>query len=193
MTRPPAPAPDSARARMAAGEWYCCLDAELQAMRDRALAATHEHNSLSPRERGNVAPVLAALFGSIGSGARVEAPFQCAYGVNITLGDNAYVNFGCVVLDQAPVRIGRSSMLGPNVQIYTVEHHRNVAERRAGMEIARAVTIGDDVWIGGGAIILSGVSIGDGAIVGAGSVVTRDVAPGTTVVGNPGRPVAARS
>ena len=174
---------------MQAGDWYCCLDDELQAIRDRALAATFEHNSLAPDRRGAVGPALAGLLGAVGAGARIEAPFQCAYAHNIHLGEGAYLNFGCVILDHAPVRIGRASMLGPHVQIYTVEHHREAGPRRAGMEICRPVTIGDDVWIGGGAIILSGVSISDGAIVGAGAVVTRDVAAGTVVAGNPARPI----
>jgi maltose O-acetyltransferase len=87
------------------------------------------------------------------------------------------------------VHIGSSSMLGPGVQIYCAEHHKDPQLRRQGIEIARAVVIGEDVWIGGGAIILGGVTIGDGAIVGAGSVVTRNVAAGETVVGNPARPV----
>ncbi len=93
-----------------------------------------------------------------------------------------------MILDTAPVRIGASSMLGPCVQIYCAEHHKDAAQRRAGLEIARPVEIGANVWIGGGAILLAGVRVGDRAIIGAGAVVTRDVAPATTVVGNPARP-----
>lgn len=89
----------------------------------------------------------------------------------------------------APVRIGNGTLLGPNVQMYCAEHHREAAGRQAGLEIAKPVEIGDNAWIGGSAIILGGVSIGDGAIVGAGAVVTRDVPYNTTVVGNPARPV----
>lgn len=178
----------SERARMAAGEWYCCIDPELDAMRDRAREAVHQHNTLPPGRRGNVGPALAALFSSIGEHVFVEAPFHCAYGINIELADRVYMNAGCTILDTARVRIGTSSMLGPGVQIYCAEHHKDPALRTAGLEVARPVTIGEHVWIGGGAIILPGLVIGDGAIIGAGSVVTRNVAAGATVVGNPARP-----
>ncbi|MEM7025050.1 MAG: sugar O-acetyltransferase, partial [Pseudomonadota bacterium] len=115
-------------------------------------------------------------------------PFHCAYGLNITLGNGVYINAGCVILDGGAVRIGAGSMLGPAVQIYTAEHHKDPVQRRAGLEKARPVEIGTNVWIGGGAIILAGIRIGDDAIVGAGAVVTKDVATGSTVVGNPARP-----
>jgi maltose O-acetyltransferase len=180
----------SERAKMAAGEWYSCIDPELEAMRGRAYDAVHEHNTLPPRERGNLGPSLAALFASVGQGVRIEAQFHCAYGVNIELGDRVFMNVGCVILDTAKVRIGRSTLLGPRVQIYCAEHHKDPELRAAGLEIARPVAIGEKVWIGGGAIILPGVTIGDEAIVGAGAVVTRDVLPGVTVVGNPARPAS---
>lgn len=158
-------------------------------MRAVAADAVFEHRSLSPAERGDIAPKLKALLGSAGEGTRIEAPFHCAYGFNIHLGDGVFINAGCTILDTAPVRIGKAAMLGPNVQIYCPEHHKGAAERRAGLEIGRPVTIGENVWIGGGAILLGGITIGDNAIVGAGSVVTKDVPANATVVGNPARPV----
>jgi maltose O-acetyltransferase len=178
---------DSERKKMAAGEWYCCLDAELDALRQQAREAVHQHNSLPPRQRGNIAPDLAALFAEAAPDAFIEAPFHCSYGMNIYLGRRVYLNAGCTILDSASVRIGDGAMLGPGVQIYCSEHHQEVALRRSGMEIARPVEIGSDVWIGGGAIILGGVTIGSGAIIGAGAVVTRNVAAGTTAIGNPAR------
>jgi maltose O-acetyltransferase len=177
----------SERKKMAAGVWYRCLDPELDALRAAARRAVHQHNTLPPDERGRMAPALQALFAAIAPDAFIEAPFHCAYGINITLGARVYLNAGCTILDSAPVVIGDDSMLGPGVHIYCAEHHKDVALRRAGLEIARPVTIGKDVWIGGGAILLAGVTVGDGAIVGAGAVVTRDVASGATVVGNPAR------
>lgn len=181
----------SEREKMAAGEWYTCLDDELEALRVVARAAVHEHNTLPPAERGGIGPALRALMTA--PNAIIEAPFHCAYGMNIELGDRVFLNAGCTILDSAPVRIGARSQLGPNVQIYCAEHHKDAVKRTdAGLEIARPVEIGERVWIGGAAIILAGVTIGDGAIVGAGSVVTRDVPAGATVVGNPARVVKDR-
>jgi maltose O-acetyltransferase len=177
----------SEREKMAAGEWYVCIDDELEALRALARDAVFEHNSLPPRQRGNLGPSLGALLGGVGEGARIESPFHCAYGFNITLGPGVFLNAGCVILDTAPVTIGAGTLLGPGVHIYCPEHHKEAARRRAGLEIARPVAIGANAWIGGGAIILGGIRIGDDAIVGAGSVVTRDVPAGATVVGNPAR------
>ncbi|MER9562270.1 MULTISPECIES: sugar O-acetyltransferase [unclassified Mesorhizobium] len=179
----------SERAKMAAGEWYCCLDPELETLRITARDAVFEHNSLPPRQRGDIGPALRTLLGAAGAGARIEAPFHCAYGFNIFLGGRVFLNAGCTVLDTASVRIGSGTLLGPNVQIYCAEHHKEAAGRQAGLEIARPIEIGEHAWIGGNAIILGGVRIGDGAIVGAGAVVTRNVAANTTVVGNPARPI----
>lgn len=142
---------------------------------------------MAPDLRGAMAPGLAVLFAEVGEGALIEAPFHCAYGHNIFLGHNVYLNANCVILDSGPVRIGTGSMIGPAVQIYCADHHRDVTRRAAGMERALPVTLGANVWIGGAAIILPGVQIGDGAIVGAGAVVTKVVPAGARVVGNPGR------
>ena len=174
---------------MAAGQWYCCFDPELDALRTRARDAVHHHNTLAPAERGNIAPALRALFAEAGEGCFIEAPFHCPYGMNISLGRRVYLNAGCTILDTATVRIGDGSMLGPGVQIYCPEHHKDPTLRRSGLEIARPVEIGAEVWIGGGAIVLGGVTIGDRAIVGAGAVVTRSVPSGATVVGNPARSI----
>ena len=180
------------REKMAAGQWYTCIDAELETLRRRAMDAVHEHGSLPPGERGNIGPKLLALLGAAGRDIRIEAPFHCAYVFNLHLGDVVFINAGCTVLDTAPVRIGARTMFGPNVQVYCAEHHKDPARRAAGQEIALPVTMGEDVWIGGAAIVLGGVTIGDRAIVGAGSVVDRDVAEGVTVVGNPARPVPGK-
>lgn len=177
----------SERQKMEAGEWYRCIDPELDALRGTARDAIHEHNTLPPALRGAIGPALRTLMNA-GAGAMIEAPFHCAYAINIALGRDVYLNAGCVILDTAGVTIGDGTMLGPTVQIYCADHHRDPELRRAGLEIAKPVTIGRNAWIGGGAIILGGVRVGDGAIVGAGAVVTGDVAAGSTVTGNPARP-----
>ncbi|HTV67756.1 MAG TPA: sugar O-acetyltransferase [Rhizobiaceae bacterium] len=180
--------PVTERQKMAAGDWYTCIDDELDALRRTASAAIHEHNTLHPAQRGDIAPTLRTLLGAVGEDVRIEAPFHCPYGFNIHLGDNVFFNAGCIILDTAPVTIGKRTMFGPAVQILCAEHHHDPVLRAQGLEIAKPVTIGDDVWIGAGAIVLSGVTIGNRAVVGAGSVVTHDVAASTTVVGNPARP-----
>lgn len=176
------------REKMEAGAWYCCVDPELDRLRETARIAVHEHNTLPPTKRGDIGPGLRDLIRTNGP-AIIEAPFHCPYAINITLGEHVYINATCVILDTAKVSIGDRTMLGPAVQIYCAEHHTDLQERREGLEIAKPVTIGSDVWIGGGAIILGGVTVGDGAIIGAGAVVTKDVAKGATVVGNPAKPV----
>lgn len=177
----------SEREKMAAGDWYCCLDPELDRLRIKAARAVHAHNVTHPDLRGDIAPELVRVLGSVGDNCRIEGQFHCAYGFNLHLGDVVYMNVGCTILDTAPVRIGNGAMFGPKVQIYTAQHHKDRMKRAAGLEIAMPVTIDADVWIGGGAIIMPGVHIGEGAIIGAGSVVTHDVEADSTVVGNPAR------
>ncbi len=176
----------SPRDVMASGEWYCCLDLAYEEMRRAARRACHQHRVMEPDARGACAPLLADLV-TLGRDCWIEAPFHCSYGINLTLGDRVYLNAGCVVLDSAPVRIGAGSLLGPGVHIYCADHHRDPDKRRAGLERALPVTVGADVWIGGGAMLLPGVTVGDGAIVAAGAVVSRDVAAGSRVAGIPAR------
>ena len=132
-------------------------------------------------------PLLEERIGAVGEGAILRPPFYCDYGFNIRLGARVFLNYNCVILDTARVTIGEDTRIGPAVQIYAADHPRDPAVRRSGLECGRPVTIGANVWVGGGAIILPGVAIGDDAIVGAGGVVTHDVPPGATVAGNPAR------
>jgi len=171
------------RELMAAGDWYCCLDDELDNLRTTARRAVHQHTTMDPDTRGAMAPRLAALFGQVGEGVFIESPFHCAYGFNIRLGQGVYINAGCSILDTGLVEIGAGSMLGPQVGLLCPEHAHEPAARAKGLEVARPIHIGTNVWIGGGATILGGVKIGDNAIIGAGAVVTRSVAVGDTVVG----------
>jgi maltose O-acetyltransferase len=119
----------------------------------------------------------------------IRPPFFVDYGRNIHFRPGCFVNYGAVMLDVAEIRIGEGTQIGPHVQFLTADHPRDPATRATGVEWGRPITVGKNVWIGGGAILLRGISVGDDAIIGAGSVVTRDVAKGTTVAGNPARPL----
>jgi maltose O-acetyltransferase len=180
----------SEREKMLAGELYDPLDPELA--RDRASAREHcrQLNLSGPGDVETRLRVIAALFGTM-SDAWIEPPFYCDYGRNITLGKKVFFNFNCVVLDVMPVRIGNHTLFGPAVQIYTAMHPTDAEERRRGLEYAKAVTIGADVWVGGAAVICPGVTIGDRAIIGAGSVVTRDIPADSFAAGNPCRVIRA--
>ena len=123
----------------------------------------------------------------VGEGVVIRPPFHCDYGFNISLGAGAFLNFNCVILDVVTVSIDAGTQIGPAVQILAADHPREPAVRAAGLEFGCPISIGRNVWIGGGAIILPGVSIGDDALIGAGSVVTRDVPAGATAFGNPAR------
>ena len=182
----------SEKQKMLAGELYRASDPELRADAAANRAWLVRYNAAlgaSPAERR---ALLAEHFAAVGDAAVVRPPFHCDYGYNITLGAGAFLNFGCVILDVAAVTIGADTQIGPGVQILTADHPRDPVARRAGLELGRPITIGANVWIGGGALILPGVAVGDDAIIGAGAVVTRNVAAGETTVGNPARPVAPR-
>lgn len=175
------------RARMIAGEPYNASDPELVMLRIRArdrLARLNTSRSDDPEGRR---AILRELLGGMGIDLWVEPPFFCDYGSNITLGDRVYFNTNCVILDPARVSIGSDVLFGPNVQIYTATHPLDYRERRRGVESARAITVGSDVWVGGGAILCPGVTIGDRSVIGAGSVVTRDIPEGVVAAGNPCR------
>ena len=173
--------------KMLAGELYRPDDAELQA----DIAANHawleQYNGSVAKSAAERIVLLRQRLGGAGDGTVIRPPFFCDYGYNIRIGANAFLNFNCVILDVAAVSIGDAAQIGPAVQIYAADHPRDPAQRRAGLELGRPVSIGRNVWIGGGAVILPGVTVGDDAIIGAGAVVTRDVPASATVVGNPAR------
>lgn len=176
---------------MLAGALYRPADPDLVAARLRCVRLVRAYNAGDPADEARRAELLAELLGAAGPGCAVMPPFACDYGWNIRLGRNAFLNYGCVLLDPAPIEIGDDAKLGPAVQIYTAGHPLEAELRRSGVEWAKPVRIGRDAWIGGGSVILPGVTIGEGAVVGAGSVVTRDVPAGAVVAGNPARPIAA--
>lgn len=174
------------RAKMLAGLPYDPMDAELVTARDRARDLCQDLNATREGDRDRRRAILRDLFAIGGDSVWMQPPFFCDYGANISLGERVFFNFNCVVLDVCPVRIGSFSLFGPAVQIYTPLHPMDAALRRR-EEFGKPVTIGTDVWVGGGAIILPGVTIGDRAVIGAGSVVTRDVPADVFAAGNPCR------
>ncbi|RYF98612.1 MAG: sugar O-acetyltransferase [Caulobacteraceae bacterium] len=177
----------SERQKMISGQPYNPGDSELQADQTAAKHWMARYNAAlasAPAERRDL---LRQRLGEVGEGAVIRPPFHCDYGYNIRLGRDVFLNFNCVVLDVCEVDIGDLTQIGPGVQILTADHPRIAAERARGVEFGKPISIGRNVWIGGGAILLPGVTIGDDAVIGAGSVVTRDVAPGATVMGNPAR------
>ena len=176
------------REKMLSGALYRASDPELIAARARAQSLMRAYNATTDSEPARV-PLLAALFGSVGEDSEVRAPVYVDYGVHVEIGRGVFLNFGCVLLDVCAIRIGDGTQIGPMVQILAADHPRDSAVRASGLENGRPVSIGRDVWIGGGAILLPGVTVGDGATLGAGAVVTRDVPPGAAVGGNPARPL----
>ncbi|APR82999.1 Maltose O-acetyltransferase [Minicystis rosea] len=177
--------------KMLAGELYDPLDPELAAARRRARLLTKALNDTRDDQPEERARLIKELMPASGLDPWIEPPFYCDYGSNITLGDKVFFNFDCVVLDVAPVRIGSRVLCGPAVQIYAATHPLSAAERRKGLESGKPVEIGDDVWIGGGAIVCPGVRIGARSVIGAGSVVTKDIPEGVFAAGNPCRVVRA--
>ena len=174
--------------KMAAGLLYDAnYDRELMEARTRCKDICHEFNSLYPSEEEKQKGLLKGLLGKTGEEFRVTAPFWCDYGFNIELGENFYVNHNCVILDCAKVTFGDNVFVGPDCGFYTAGHPIDAKQRNQGLEYARPIHVGDNVWSGGGVRVLPGVSIGEGAVIGSGSVVTKDIPPRVIAAGNPCR------
>lgn len=175
----------SEKERMLNGELYDASDPQLVAERERARELTREYNRTTEDELGRRRDLLEELFGTVESDAFVEPPFRCDYGSNVHVGEGFYANFGCVVLDVYRVAFGRNCLLGPGVHVYAATHPLSAEERAEGLEYGKPVAVGDDVWIGGRAVLNPGVTVGDGSVVASGAVVSEDVPAGVVVGGNP--------
>ena len=160
---------------------------EMKAFRFTVQDKIWEYNQLKPSQVQERRDFLAKIFGKIGEKCNILPPFKCDYGFHIEVGENFFANYNFIVLDGNYVRIGDNVWIAPNVGIYAAGHPLDVEDRIGGEEYAFPVTIGDNVWIGGGVTIIGGVTIGRNAVVAAGSVVIRDVPPDTLVAGNPAR------
>ncbi len=175
------------RDRMRRGELYLADDAELIADMARAQAILARLNATSHERRDEQARLLRELLGSVGENVVVRPTFRCDYGVHITIGAGTFVNYDCVMLDVAPIAIGASCQIATRVQLLTAAHPVDPGPRRAGWESGAPISLGDNVWLGGGVIVCPGVTIGQDTVVGAGAVVTRDLPGGVVAVGNPAR------
>ena len=179
------------RDKMLAGALYDALDPDLAAARSRARDLVARLNATPDGERAERRARLDALLGTAGDGIEVVSPFFCDYGAQIHLAERVFVNAGAVMLDTAEIRLGAGTLVGPNVQFYAATHPTDPALRRQGLELGAPITVGANVWIGGGAILLAGVTVGDDTVIGAGSVVTRSLPAGVLAVGTPCRVVRA--
>lgn len=170
---------------MLSGELYNAADFELsnERLQTRLLLATLNESREDKKEERT--RIIKKLLPYASNDLSIQTPFYCDYGENIKIGDNVYFNFNCVILDIAEVKIGSRTMFGPNVQIYTATHPLNFKERATGLELGKAITIGEDVWVGGSSVICPGVTIGDRSVIGAGSVVTKDIPSDVFAAGNP--------
>ncbi|MGH3983823.1 MAG: sugar O-acetyltransferase [Pseudonocardiaceae bacterium] len=172
---------------MLAGELYIADDPELEEQSSGALELMEAYNVTSVRARDERRRLLEELLGSVGEGTEIQPPLYVDYGSLITIGARCFANFGLVALDVAKIVIGNDVQIGPNVQLLTPTHPVEPEPRRAKLEAAQPITIGDNVWLGGGTIVLPGVSIGRNTVVGAGTVVVRDLPANVVAIGNPAR------
>ncbi|WP_409301027.1 sugar O-acetyltransferase [Peribacillus sp. SCS-155] len=177
----------SEKEKMLNGELYHASDEELVKDREYARRKTRHFNQTIENENELREQMLKKLFSATGERIYIEPDFRCDYGYNIEIGEDFYANYNCVILDVCKVKIGDNCMLGPGVHIYTANHPLDPEERLSGLEYGKPVTIGNNVWIGGGAIINPGVTIGDHAVIASGAVVSKDVPKKTVVGGNPAK------
>ncbi len=173
--------------KMQNGKIYNDFDQDLFNRRVEAKRLFKEFNRTEDEETDRRQAILRTLLKGIGERVWIEPDFRCEFGKNITIGNDVYINFGCVILDCGQVTIGDNTLIGPNVGIYNANHVLDAEERVAGGLIPGQVHIGNRVWIGGNTIVLPNVTIGDDTVIGAGSIVTRDIPSGVVAVGNPCR------
>ncbi|GHB45850.1 maltose O-acetyltransferase [Streptomyces viridiviolaceus] len=174
---------------MLAGDLYIADDPAIVEAQQRAQRLAAAYRQAFVDDPAEARKILTELVGEVGEGTEIRPPLYVDYGSHLTIGARTFVNFNLTALDVAAVRIGDDCQIGPNVQLLTPTHPLEPGPRRDKLEAARPITIGDNVWLGGGVIVLPGVTIGDDSVIGAGSVVTKDVPAGVVAVGNPARVV----
>jgi maltose O-acetyltransferase len=177
------------RDRMLAGDLYIADDPELASQNLRAMDLMDAFNATSARDPQRRRRLLTELLGAVGEGVEIRPPLRVDYGSHLSIGARTFANFGLIALDVAPISIGADVQIGTNVQLLTPTHPIDPGLRRDKWEAAKPIVIGDNVWLGSGAIVLPGVTIGANTVVGAGAVVTRDLPANVVAVGNPARVV----
>jgi maltose O-acetyltransferase len=175
------------KGRMLRGELYRAVGEDLAADQARAQELLERYNTSRHSEPDLRESLLRELLGEVGEGVVVRPPFWCDYGSHITIGAVTFVNFGCVMLDVAPIRIGAHCQVATGVHVVTATHPVDPEPRRLAWESAEPITIGDNVWLGSGVVVCPGVTIGDDTVVGAGAVVTQDLPAGVVALGVPAR------
>ncbi|MBB6625504.1 sugar O-acetyltransferase [Clostridium gasigenes] len=175
----------SEKQKMLNGEIYNAYDKDLIILRNKARHLTKLYNNTEPEETEERINIIKKLFSKIGDNFEIEPPFLCDYGTNIEIGENFYANFNFLVLDDGFVKIGNDVLIAPNVSIFTATHLLDPKLRPKNADYTKSVTIGNNVWIGGGSIINPGIIIGDNSVIGSGSVVTKNIPANVVAVGNP--------
>lgn len=179
---------DDALSRMADGRLYDPGDKEIVAEQTKCLELLYEYNAAGPKEMGKRAGLLARMFAEIGENCYIEPPFHANFGGrHVHMGSNVYANFNLTLVDDGDIFIGDYCMFGPGVTVATAGHPIAPKLRRQGIQYNIPVHIGNNVWIGAGAVIIPGITIGDDTVIGAGSVVTKDIPSGVVAAGNPCR------
>jgi maltose O-acetyltransferase len=171
--------------KMQAGGIYNDFDRDLFNRRVEAKKLFRLYNNTADEETEKRQDIMKRLFRSVGERVWIEPDFRCEFGKNISIGDDVYINFGCVILDCGQVSIGSNTLIGPNVGIYSGNHTLDAEERMLGGLIPKPITIGERVWLCGHTTIVPGVTIGNDTVIGAGSVVTHDIPGGVVAAGNP--------
>lgn len=173
--------------KAAAGLLYDSALKSFEKERHRAKKLSHKYNHCKPTNFKRKNKIIKKLFGKTGKNFLIEQPFYCDYGYNIEIGDNFFANMNCVMLDGAKIKFGNNVLIGPNVGFYGTGHPLTLDIRHKFIEYSYPITVGNNVWIGGGVSVLPGVTIGDNCVIGAGSVVTKDIPANSIAFGNPCR------
>lgn len=172
--------------KMLAGEIYDAnYDKELIEERFKAKDRCFEYNTTKPSNIKERNKILNETLGKLKNNCYIEPPFYCDYGYNISVGENFYANHNMIILDANKVEFGDNVFVGPNCGFYTAGHPIDYVERNKGLEFAKPIKIGNNVWIGGNSVVLCGVNIGDNVVIGAGSLVNKDIPSNSIAVGNP--------